>query len=76
MPYQLTEFQYQTYFPSQDIKQDVLLNSCLGIDDVTYFKINFNYLLEQWIIGGRDRGEVFKFDYPENEKSFWDETRP
>ena len=47
MPYQLTEFQYQTYFPSQDIKQDVLLNSCLGIDDVTYFKINFNYLLEQ-----------------------------
>ena len=39
-------------------------------------RFNFNYLLEQLIIGGRDRGEVFKFDYPENEKSFLDETRP
>ena len=39
MLYQLTKFQYQTYFPSQVIKQNVILNSCLGIDDVIYFKI-------------------------------------
>lgn len=28
--YQLTKFQYQTYFPSQHIKQDVILNSCIA----------------------------------------------
>ena len=29
MFYQLTKFQYQTYFPSQEIKHNVFLNSCL-----------------------------------------------
>ena len=35
----MTKFQYHTFFPSQDIKQNVLLSSYLAIDDVINFKI-------------------------------------
>ena len=37
MFYQLTKFQYQTYFPSQEIKHNVFLNSCLDNDKVRNF---------------------------------------
>ena len=39
MLYQWTKFQYHTFFPSQDIKQNVLLSSYLVIYDVINFKI-------------------------------------
>ena len=37
--YQLTKFQCHTFFPSQDIKQNLLLSLILTTDDVINFKV-------------------------------------
>ena len=55
MLYQLTKFQCHIFFPSQEIKQNLLLSSYL--DDVINFKkFIFNHPLKQWPRG--KRGEV------------------
>ena len=55
MLYQWPRFQCHTFFPSQDIKQNVLLSSYLDSYDVMNFKI-LDQALKQWLTG-RKRGE-------------------
>ena len=54
MLYQWPRFQCHTFFPSQDIKQNVL-SSYLDSYDVMNFKI-LDQALKQWLTG-RKRGE-------------------
>ena len=51
IPYQLTKFQYQTQFPSQNIKQYIFLNS-YQIDNVMTLEFIFNHLLKLWLTEG------------------------
>ena len=52
--YQLIKFQYHTFFPSQDIKHNVLLSSYL--DSWWRHKLTFKQTLTQGLTG-RKRGE-------------------
>ena len=51
IPYQLTKFQYQTRFPSQNIKQYIFLNS-YRIDNVMTLEFIFSHLLKLWLTEG------------------------
>ena len=64
--YQLTKFQYQNRFLSQDIKEYVFLNPFLPIDCVMNFKV---YLKEK-----ERKSKIQKFEYLENKKRFSDEV--
>ena len=52
--YQRAKFQCHTSFPSQDIKQNVLLSS---YDDVTNYKIYVGSTLKQWLTGRKRGGD-------------------
>ena len=75
--YQWTKFQFHIFFPSQDIKQHVLLSSYLDswwrykLEDLS--SIN---LLSNGGQGEKERKrEIQKSQYLENEKSFLDEIK-
>ena len=66
IPYQLTKFQRHICFPSQDIRQNVLLSS-----------YSWGFILDhpwkQWLTRKRGKEEIQKFEYLENKNSFLDE---
>ena len=63
---QWTKFQCHTFFPSQDIKQDVLLSS--------YLDSQWNNLYHNgWQGEKEEKTEIQKFEYLENGKSTLDE---
>ena len=69
--HELTKFQSQTFFPSEDIKLNVLLSSSL--------RLIFNHPLKQlkqqltWKKDGKM--EIQKFEYLEQKKSFLDKIK-
>ena len=73
--YQWTKFHCDTFFPFQDIKQNVFLSSYL---DCWWCHIRFilDQALKEWLTG-RKEGEdgIQKFKYLQNEKSFLDEMK-
>ena len=66
-------FQCQTFFPSQDIKQNVLLNSYLH----NWWRLNFKFIYDhpKAMVEKEGRTEIQKLEYLENEKSFLDEIK-
>ena len=75
--YQWPKFQYHTFFPSRDTKQNVLLSSCLGswwchkIQDLSWIELSSN----GWQGEQEGKMEIQKFEYLEKEKSFLDEIK-
>ena len=75
--YLWTKFQCHTFFPPEDIKQNLLLNSYLD----TWWCHNLYdlYLIILWSNGRQDekeeRMEIQKIEYLKNEKSFLDEIK-
>ena len=76
--YQWTKFQCHTFFPSQDIKPNVL-SSYLDSWDVTNFKIYFGSSSEAMADRQGEKEErkmeIQKFKYLENKKRFLDEIK-
>ena len=71
------KFKCHTFLPSQDIKQNVLLSSYLDKWwHQTLIRFIFNHPLNQWLTEGK-RGEDGnkKFEYLENQKSFFNEIK-
>ena len=70
--YQWTKFQCHTFFPSQDIKQNVLLSSYL--DSWWRHKLwdlpSINLKSNGWQGEKEGEVEIQKFEYLENERSF------
>ena len=55
----MTKFQYQTYFPSQDVKQYMFLNSCIANWwCIINLRFIFDHPLEQWLTGGRGEERI------------------
>ena len=75
--YQWTKFQCHTFFPSQDIKQNMLL--CSSLDNWWHHKFKdlslINLLSNGWQGEKGWRTEIQKSEYLENEKNFLDETK-
>ena len=72
----MTKFQYQTYFPSQDVKQYMFLNSCIANWwCIINLRFIFDHPLEQWLTGGEGKRELIFFEQLANEKSFLDEIK-
>ena len=71
-PHQLATFQWQTYFPSQDIKQYVFLNSCLAnwwrqkLYDLSWIILSSNI----WQVKKEGKCEIQKFKYLEKKNLF------
>ena len=74
---QWPKFQCHTFFPSQDIKQNVLLSSYLNswwrhkLQDWSWIKLSSN----GWQGEKEGKVEIQKFEYLNNEKSFLDEMK-
>ena len=66
--YQWKTFQHHTFFPSQDIKQNVFLSSYYAVDDV----INYS---NGWHGEKEGKTELQKFEYVENEQNLLDEIK-
>ena len=74
--YQLTKFQCHTFYPSQDIKRNVLLSSYLDNWDVINLKIYLQHPIKQWPNGGNEgKSGIQKFEFLKNEKNFLDEVK-
>ena len=75
--YQWPKFQCHTFFPSQDIKQNVLLSSYLNsrwhhkFQDLSSIKLSSN----GWQGEKEEKVKIQKFEYLQNEKSFLDEIK-
>ena len=75
--YQWPKFQCHTFFPSQDIKQNVLLSSylnswwCHELQDLSSIKL----LSNGWQGEKERKVKIQKFEYLENKKSFLDEMK-
>ena len=70
--YQLTKFQCHTFFPSQNIKQNMLLSSYLD----NWWRFIFNHPRKQWSTGKKElQAKIEKFKYLENENNFLDEIK-
>ena len=73
----MANFQHDTFFPSQDIKQNMLLSSYLDIwwhhklKDLSWIKLSNN----GWQGEKEEKVEIQKFEYLKNEKSFFDEIK-
>ena len=72
-----TKFQCHTFFPSRDIKQNVLLSSYL--DKWWHHKLqdlsSIILLNNGWQAEKEGRTKIQKFEYLKNEKSFLDEIK-
>ena len=75
--YQWTKFQCHNFFPSQDIKQNMLL--CSSLDNWWHHKFKdlslINLLSNGWQGEKGWRTEIQKSEYLKNEKNFLDETK-
>ena len=75
--YQWSKIQCHTFFPSQDIKQNVFLSSYLNswwrhkLKDLSLIKLSSN----SWQREKEGKVKMQKFEYLENEKSFLDEIK-
>ena len=75
--YQWPKFQHDTFFPSQDIKQNVLLSSYLDswwhhkLEDLSWVKLSSN----GWQGEKEGKVEMQEFEYLEHKKSFLDEIK-
>ena len=75
--YQWPKFQHDTFFLSQDIKQNVLLSSYVDIwwhhklKDLSWIKL----LNNGWQGEKEEKVEIQKFEYLKNEKSFFNEIK-
>ena len=73
----MTRLHCHTFFPSQDIKQNVFLSSYLDnwwhheLQDLSLISLQSN----GWQIEKEGRTEIQKFEYPKNKKSFLDEIK-
>ena len=77
--YQLTKFQCHTFFPSQDIKQNALLNSYFGNwwRHKLFFSIYYLRSSSKAIAAREMEGqtEIQIFEYLEKKKSYLDEIK-
>ena len=73
MLYQLTKFQGHIFFPSRDIKQNLLLSS--GLDKWWRHKPGIILSANNWQVKFEEKSEILNIEYLENEKSLLDEVR-